>query len=89
MSTYFDQGISYANIHVFTEAWNVNAFATSVDGRQLTCADDPQPRCQNNRKKREGCFFFSLSLCRDFVKEQPLFPLGPCVSPASLERTSL
>lgn len=89
MSTYFDQGSSYTNVHIFTEARNVNAFATSVDGRQLTCADDPQTRCQNNRKKQEGCFCsLSLSLQR-FLKEQPLFPLDPCVSPASLERTSL
>lgn len=62
INTYFDQGISYTNIHIFTEAQNVNAFATSVDGRQLTCADDPQTCCQKNREKQEkAAFIFSLS----------------------------
>lgn len=86
MSTDFDHGISYTNIHIFTEAQNVNAFATSVDGRQLTCADDPQTPLSEPQK--EARRLLSLSLLR-FLKEQPLFPPDPCVSPASLERTSL
>lgn len=60
MSTDFDHGISYTNIHIFTEAQNVNAFATSVDGRQLTCADDPQTPLSEPQKEARRLLSLSL-----------------------------